>query len=175
VSVSRPTQERLWEKVSVRGSDECWPWIGGTRSGGYGQLFSNEAGKFLAIHRLAYEEYFGSPGDLCVCHMCDNKVCCNPYHLFLGTYGDNNRDASRKGRARNGELRESGPNYTQRSLNDEAARVIKFMVTNEYRFGLDKKLARLYGVSYHLVSKIRHGDRYKDISIDPLDNLPTGW
>ena len=30
------------------------------------------------------------------------RCCCNPAHLFAGTYTDNNRDTSNKGRARGG-------------------------------------------------------------------------
>jgi hypothetical protein len=38
-----------------------------------------------------------------VLHRCDNRVCVRPDHLFLGTNGENNRDAVKKGRSARGE------------------------------------------------------------------------
>lgn len=53
-------------------------------------------------HRVAWELVHGPiADDLCVLHRCDNRLCVNVEHLFLGTRGDNIRDASVKGRARN--------------------------------------------------------------------------
>lgn len=36
-------------------------------------------------------------------HKCDNRLCCNPAHLELGTTGDNNRDAMIRGRNAKGQ------------------------------------------------------------------------
>src|SRR4051812_12464692 len=91
----------VFARVEVHGADECWPWHGAT-AGGYGQISID--GTKIPAHRVAYEVANGAiPEGLVVCHRCDNKVCCNPSHLFLGTIGDNTRDAQAKGLLAHGE------------------------------------------------------------------------
>jgi len=78
--------------------DECWPWTAGTFRNGYGQ-FIRSNGSHITASRFAWIFAHGEiPDSICVLHKCDNPVCCNPDHLFLGTRGDNNRDAISKGR-----------------------------------------------------------------------------
>ncbi|MBP8293825.1 MAG: HNH endonuclease, partial [Caldilineaceae bacterium] len=64
---------------------------------GYGQF--GWKGKIYTAHRVAWELVNGSipDGALC-CHRCDNRKCCNPAHIFLGTHADNMRDMVNKGR-----------------------------------------------------------------------------
>ena len=79
----------------------CWEWLGTKHSkGGYGYAYFR---KPVLAHRLAYIFSAGEvPDHLCVCHKCDNRLCVNPDHLFLGTRDDNNKDCVSKGRQAKG-------------------------------------------------------------------------
>ena len=53
----------------------------------------------LRAHRAVWKLENGPINDgLYVCHHCDNRMCCNPLHLFLGTAKDNAVDKVQKGR-----------------------------------------------------------------------------
>ena len=93
-----PIAVRLWEKVDTSGGpDACWPWLGATMHNGYGHIGLGR--KVVASHRTAYEDAVGPiPAGLYILHHCDNRICCNPAHLWAGTQGDNLRDMYAKGR-----------------------------------------------------------------------------
>lgn len=77
----------------------CWEWIGTIYSNGYGK-FEYQKSQWRA-HRLAYYFSYGQiPSGLFVCHKCDNPICINPTHLFVGTHQDNMDDAVEKGRSK---------------------------------------------------------------------------
>lgn len=97
-------KKRPFESFLQTTEGGCLEWNGVTlKSNGrdshrYGRTFHN--GRKQLAHRVAYERAFGEiPDGLCVLHRCDNTLCCNPDHLFLGTHAENMRDMTNKGRA----------------------------------------------------------------------------
>lgn len=82
---------------SIEDKKLCVQWIGSKNSSGYGKVRFN--GKHVSCHRLAYIKTYGEISENhLICHHCDNRLCFNPYHLFLGTSKDNVNDMMNKGR-----------------------------------------------------------------------------
>lgn len=79
----------------------CWEWTGSKDGKGYGTV--GLAKQTYRTHRVSFRIQHGvDPGDLLVCHTCDNPSCINPDHLWLGTVLDNAHDMIAKGRRRFG-------------------------------------------------------------------------
>ena len=157
VPVLTPDQSgRFWAKIDKRG-DACWPWLRALYKNGYGQVGFGHDDKFQA-HRVAYSLAVGPiPSGMCVCHSCDNRKCCNPAHLFLGTPADNLRDMRAKGRGNIGER--NGGNKLSRSQVGEIASLC--------REGRESQLeiARQFGVSQSTVSNIALGKKWKCLTL----------
>lgn len=99
-------EERLWAKVDRDGPipkhrpdlGQCWLWTGRRNAWGYGALKFNRQ---QLAHRIMWLVTFGPiPAETpCVLHHCDNPLCVNPSHLWVGTNADNVADRVRKGRS----------------------------------------------------------------------------
>ena len=148
----------FWSYVDIRGADECWPWQRSTQSG-YGSFGVGDYR--VGSHRIAAFLVNGPPPDdsLFTCHVCDNRLCCNPLHLFYGDMTDNQRDASAKGRSgpqRHPELFKGVRNGRAKLTEDQ---VVAIRISKRS----DSEEAAVYGVTYQLVYQIRKGKVWKHI------------
>ena len=105
LAVMRKAGEKAWAFILVWSRDPetgCWNVISHRpNDGGYPRIRRNK--KLYRASRHVFEMVYGGiPRNLCVLHSCDNRMCVNPEHLFLGTRTDNQEDMKRKGRAYNG-------------------------------------------------------------------------
>lgn len=122
----------------------CWIWEGQKRPDGYGML----SGSKMRAHRYAWEIVNGPvPEGLCVLHRCDNPSCVNPEHLFLGTRGDNVRDAAAKNRMPHGE------SHWASKLTSEQVLEIRSSSLSQ------TTLADLYKVNQSTICRVRSGLR----------------
>lgn len=133
----------------------CWEWKDTPTEWGYGTFKAGN--RKLKSHRVAYFLHYGvDPGELLVCHACDNPLCVNPFHLFLGTDETNNADMVSKGRNR-WLIGQSHPNA---KLTDEQIREIHDKVSLGAKY---RDLAIEYGVSFGLIGHIMKGRNWTHI------------
>src|SRR5690606_8891899 len=103
----------------------------------------------------------GHPPTPLVRHTCDNRACCNPAHLLVGTARDNIHDAMDRGRLR---IRERHPSA---KLTDQDVRDIRYRFEHRKHTKRDSvdgvtAIARQYGVSHSAISLIVHGKNWKN-------------
>lgn len=136
-------RRRIVSKVNYIDSG-CWEWKFAIRDNGYART------KFFGVnwylHRLSYWAFVGEiPHGHDVCHKCDNRKCCNPSHLFVGTRKENMQDAVSKGRQAKGFA------LPQTKLSEDDKRKI----LSRIRSGeLYKDIAIDYGVTRHSIGRI---------------------
>ncbi len=138
-------RRRFLSKVDVTDTISCWVWNGSRDRSSkrncltYGQLRIRE--KKVQAHRASWLLFKGNiPNGLCVLHKCDNPICVNPSHLFLGTIGDNNNDMRRKGRTRH----------------HSKLTIAQIQEIRDSKF-TQAELSKLYGVSQPAISQIKGG------------------
>lgn len=159
----KQTAESFWTKVQgdKRKRNGCWEWQGSCNNTGYGTVSWH--GKVYTAHRVAawLSELVKDPAKPTnaqekthVLHKCDNRKCCNPSHFFIGSYGDNMKDAYSKKR----KTQPRGDNHSNAKLTNQQAANIR----EAYKKGQTQvKLASVYGVSQRTISLVTRGETYK--------------
>lgn len=156
------TAEQFWARVKKGNPNACWEWQGARNSSGYGTL--RWCGDHVTAFRVAAHlaGLVDDPHTRCsagvnphvVMHSCDNRLCCNPKHLSVGTKGENQRQAY----ARGGKAQPKGEHHANAKLTNTQAKTIR----NIYRRGGVRQvdLAALYGVSQRCICLIVRGETY---------------
>jgi len=130
----------------------CWLWTGSIAGGGYGQFWLND--RQVLAHRAAYELFVQKPHPLlAICHRCDNKLCVNPAHLFLGTRAENSADMVAKNRQAKGEQ------FARSRLDQETVRLILSSPLS------DSEWATKLGLSKGAINHIRHRRNWRHVEI----------
>ena len=97
-------ETRFWANVDIKSAEDCWNWKASLFPNGYGQTSLGPSGNGQGAHRVAVEYTSGPiPEGMHILHKCDNKRCCNPSHLKIGTHQENMDDRERSGLTVRGE------------------------------------------------------------------------
>lgn len=151
----RKTFEDAWELVSIKSDDECWNWLGCKNSTGYGSMTVSQ--KVYSAHRIIYklthpdEIEFHAPKDKSlkqfILHKCDNRLCCNPKHMMLGNYDDNNKDAKNKGRS----SAPKGAHHKKAKLTFEQANKVRELNKKGLSY---VEISKFFGIHANNISRI---------------------
>lgn len=145
----------LWNRVKIRGHDECWLWIGSTMGDGYGQ-FNFRKARYIS-HRVAHSLADGDISEETpyILHSCDNPQCCNPRHLTAGTHTENMEDKMAKGR------QARGVSHARAKMSETDVHEIRW----QHSHGLSMRaLARAYGVCHSTIRTICRGLTWRHIT-----------
>lgn len=155
----KQTPEKFWARVKQGPS--CWEWQGACNSSGYGTVAWH--GTVFTAHRVAawLSGMVSSPAAPAssrepthILHKCDNRKCCNPEHMVLGSYGDNQRDAYQKARR----AQPQGADHVNAKLTAEQVQEIR----RRYAAGeMQVPLAKEFGVAQRTISLIVRKETYR--------------
>lgn len=151
-------ENRFYSKVLK--TDDCWIWQASCYENGYGAF---RIGNFQKkAHRVSWELTNGKiPDKMQINHTCDNKLCVNPEHLYIGTQKQNREDSVNRGRTATGkkngmythpETRQSGEKNFNCKITDLERKEIK----NKYEKGMGNALAKQYGITRQSIWQIIH-------------------
>lgn len=136
---------KLESFLLIQANTGCHEFQGALNSSGYGNI--RVGNKIVSAHRVAYEVYKGPILKLLhVLHKCNNRKCCNPEHLYLGTHADNMQYKAECGRGNF-----TGSMNGNARLTETKVRAIRELCKTQS----DLSVAILYKVHVKTIGKIR--------------------
>jgi hypothetical protein len=162
--------EKLANAVAVEGPLEtlCLEWAYAINGKGYGSFRIGDHVK--PAHRVAWQILKGEeipPGLYCL-HICDNSLCVNVEHLFLGTQQDNVEDCIAKGRGKHSDF--FGENHGQAKLTEDQVFQIHEMAWSGMY--LQWEIARMFDIDRSAISLIKLKKCWKHLWQRPQRSTP---
>lgn len=155
--------KKSFEKHVIR-QEGCWSWKGPIAKGGYPVMSCRRKVGSDRGHKVSWIIHYGPiPKRMHVCHKCDNPICTNPEHLWIGTFKQNNDDKIAKGRGRYGPLPVFKGSLNPGSvLNEEKVKEIKKLLNEGHSsYGIGKE----FGVSKTTILRIKNGVNWSHVKI----------
>jgi len=146
-------ESEFWDCVDkTAGPDGCWPVKDFVKRnyGGYGIVYIGPpVNRTIAASRAAYIFATGTvpqrPKNL-VCHTCDNRLCCNPKHLYAGSHFDNARDMINRNRGRHSNM------TSYREFTDEQIREIREFAAANPRYNRAALAIKFHAASWTIAN-----------------------
>jgi hypothetical protein len=155
--------KKSFEKHVIR-QEGCWGWKGSIARGGYPVMSCRSSIGPDRGHRASWFIHKGLiPEGLCVCHKCDNPICTNPDHLWIGTHKENNDDKMAKSRqSKLSPPHKSGSqNGASKLKEDQVIEIKKMLVEGKSAYSI----APLFDVSKQTILRIKNGVNWSHINI----------
>lgn len=153
----------------IQKGDGCWRWSGAKNNKGYG-VFCHNYTKYLA-HRVSWSLRNGQiESGLRACHKCDNPICVNPDHIFLGTQEDNAKDCWAKGRGHKNHCFAGSKNPKAKLNQEKVAEIRKALASGMKR----SEVAKLFQVSGSTISGISMFQLWRLPGDPPAKSFPMG-
>lgn len=168
---------RFWSKVNKGNENECWNWLGKPNPGGYGELRTKN--KLYRAPRIMYFLLNGIYDfNKMVCHTCDNRMCVNPKHLYLGSHQDNARDIVNRDRHPTHKLnfdivKRIREKYKE--IGKSSARYIIEWVKSEYNINISHVSIILILNNETYTDKEYFGTKVNDFSCEQHSNTKFTW
>ena len=148
-------KKALLEKRKIVG--ECWEWQGQVDHRGYGRrtFGQRDQKRKTLVHRISFAVFKGPiPEEKCICHTCDNRLCFNPDHLWVGTLQDNLKDMKDKGRHAIGKM------LPQTKLDERKVIEIRRRYTDGEKVS---SIAKDYGTTYQPIYNVCIGKTWRHV------------